>query len=310
MRVRFWGVRGSLPSSLSPTEVMRLASAGAVGAPRSQAPLTVGGNTSCVSVEASGQTIILDAGSGLRDLGRELLGGAFGSGSGTAHLFISHTHWDHIQGFPFFTPAFVKGNVIHIYGGHEGMERRFREQQRPDFFPVPLEAMPATIVFHEMQAGQPVTIGEVSVTCKSLPHPGVSFAYRLQCPEGTVVYATDGEYTHRFDDDDAEAPHLYGVDVESYVAFFRGADVLIFDAMFDLYESINRSSWGHSTALIGADLATRAGARRLVLFHHDHMASDAAIWSFGELARQAAATDPRRPELEVSVAFEGMEIVL
>jgi ribonuclease BN (tRNA processing enzyme) len=103
---------------------------------------------------------------------------------------------------------------------------------------------------------------------------------------------------------------LYGVDVESYVAFFRNADLLIFDAMFDLYESIARSSWGHSTALIGADLATRAQARRLVLFHHDHMAGDAAIWSFGDLARQAAATDPRRPNLQVQVAYEGMEIVI
>lgn len=314
MKVRFWGVRGSLPSPLPPAEVLRLIAAPGGDGAQGQRPRTVGGNTSCVSVEADGQAVILDAGSGLRDLGREMMSGAFGSafgsGGGTAHLFISHTHWDHIQGFPYFTPAFVKGNVIHIYGGHEGMRRRFREQQRPDFFPVPLKAMPATLVFHQMQPGRPVDVGSMAVTCLPLPHPGGSFAYRLRSREAMVVYASDGEYTHRFDNDDAEAPHLYGLDVENYVSFFRNTDLLIFDAMFDLHESIARGSWGHSTALIGADLATRARVRRLVLFHHDHAASDDAIWSFGEIARRAAAMDPRHPNLDVQVAYEGMEIVL
>ena len=198
--------------------------------------------------------------------------------------------------------------MLDIYGGHAGLRERLATQQRPEFFPVPLDALPATLAFHELADGEVVDLGRVRVLHQRLSHPGGSFAYRLESIGSALVYATDGEYTHRFDTDDAESPHLYGVDVESYVRFFRGADTLIFDAMYGLQESIIKADWGHSTALIGVDLAARAGVKRLVLFHHDPNISDQSIWSLGEQARDAVLSDPRQPSLDVQVAFEGMEL--
>ena len=112
--------------------------------------------------------------------------------------------------------------MLEIYGGYAGLRDRLVIQQRPEFFPVALDAMPATLSFHELGDGEVVDLGHLRVLHQSLPHPGGSFAYRVETIGSTLVYATDGEYTHRFDNDDAEAPHLYGVDVESYVSFFRG----------------------------------------------------------------------------------------
>ncbi len=301
MKIRFWGVRGSRPGH-SPADPGRDREVSSV------VPRAVGGNTPCVSVQVGDVQLILDAGSGLCALGADLMRGPLGAGAGSAHLFLSHTHWDHIQGLPFFAPAFVKGNVLEVYGGHPGLQERLATQQRPEFFPVPLDTVPATLRFHELANDEVVDLGRLRVLHQSLPHPGGSFAYRVESIGSSLVYATDGEYTHRFDTDDAEEPHLYGVDVESYVSFFRGADTLIFDAMFGLQESIAKADWGHSTALIGVDLAARAGVKRLVLFHHDPNASDASIWALGEQAREAVARDPRQPSLDVQVAFEGMEL--
>jgi phosphoribosyl 1,2-cyclic phosphodiesterase len=273
-------------------------------------PMFIGGNTACVSVEIGETFMILDAGSGLRSLGQEMMRGPWGVGRGRASLFLSHTHWDHIQGFPFFAPAFGKGNVLHVYGGHPDLRQRLAQQQRPEFFPVPLEAMAGTLRFHRLLPGQAAEIGRARVRLLALPHPGISYAYRIETAGTALVYATDGEYTHRFEDDDAEAPHLYGLDVEDYVTFFRGADVLVFDAMFALHDSIAKADWGHSTALVGVDLAVRAGVRNLVLFHHDHLASDDDIWGVGTEARRAVAVDPRKPSLQVQVAYEGLDMMI
>jgi ribonuclease BN (tRNA processing enzyme) len=200
--------------------------------------------------------------------------------------------------------------VLDIYGGHACLHDRLALQQRPEFFPVPLDALPATLNFHQLAEGEVVDLGVLRVPHQSLPHPGGAFAYRLETAGGVLVYATDGEYTHRFETDDAEAPHLYGLDVETYVSFFRGADILIFDAMYGLHESIAKADWGHSTALIGVDLAARAGVKRLVLFHHDPIATDHGIWALGEQAREAVDMYPGLSSLRVQVAYEGLELEL
>jgi phosphoribosyl 1,2-cyclic phosphodiesterase len=308
MNIRFWGVRGSVPAPASAESPAGRGSGGLESQEAEARPPAVGGNTPCVSVQVDDVQLILDAGSGIRALGKDMMRREFGAGRGRAHLFLSHTHWDHIQGLPFFAPAFVKGNALDIYGGHAGLRDRLALQQRAEFFPVPLDALPATLAFHELAAGEVVDLGRLRVLHQRLAHPGGSFAYRVESIGSSLVYATDGEYSHRFDTDDAESPHLYGVNVESYVTFFRGADTLIFDAMYGLHESIAKADWGHSTALIGVDLAARAGVKRLVLFHHDPNASDEAIWALGEQARDAVRREPRSPSLEVQVAFEGMEL--
>ncbi|HZS37596.1 MAG TPA: MBL fold metallo-hydrolase [Polyangia bacterium] len=248
MQVRFWGVRGSIASSGS-----RLAQ--------------VGGNTSCVEVRCgepgAEQTIILDAGTGLRDLGAELMR----RGPVDAALLVSHFHWDHIQGFPFFVPAYVPGNRVAIYGGGGGarpgggcasLRAAFEAQMRAPHFPVDLGAMRATLEFREVSPGARFNLGAVEVRTAAARHPNGCLAWRLDFDGRSVVYATDHEH------DDSGRPDA------GLLELARGADVLIYDAQYTPEEyAAGKRGWGHSTAEEGARLAAAAGASQLVLFHHD-----------------------------------------
>ena len=179
MRIRFWGVRGSIPSSLRFEEVEKKIFQAIIGLPdidtvnpeavwayiRALPPLvrgTAGGNTPCVEIQAGGNLLVIDAGSGLHQLGLELLKGPFGRGEGTLHLFISHPHWDHIQGFPMFMPAFVPGNRIFIYGIHD-IKKALEDQQRPFNWPVSLSYMRADMEFIRLQEGEPFDVGRVRI---------------------------------------------------------------------------------------------------------------------------------------------------
>jgi phosphoribosyl 1,2-cyclic phosphodiesterase len=247
MKVRFWGVRGSCATS---------------GSRHQQ----VGGNTSCVEVRCGApgaeQVVILDAGTGLRDLGAELSR----SGRVDAALLVSHFHWDHIQGFPFFVPAYVPGNRLAVYGGADGGSLRaaFEAQMRAPHFPVDLSAMRAELAFHEVEAGGRFRVGAVDVRTAAARHPNPCLAYRLDFEGASVVYATDHEHAPSGDAPDAEL-----------VALARSADVLIYDAQYTPAEyAAGKRGWGHSTAEEGARLAAAAGVAQLVLFHHDPARDD------------------------------------
>jgi phosphoribosyl 1,2-cyclic phosphodiesterase len=312
MKIKFWGTRGSIPTPISPAAIedkIRQALRAAVGVDLSseqaierylqRLPVTVrrtiGGNTSCVEVRAGQQLIILDAGSGLRVLGFELMKAEFGKGQGVADLFISHTHWDHIQGLPFFVPGFIPGNRLTFHSPHANLEEAFIGQQTETYFPVPLSYLGADIQFHHIPAEVWSQVGDVRVYPLQTSHPGESYAYRIEHNDQVLVYATDSEYKR-----------MSPANTQVYVDLFRNADLLIFDAQYTLSDALDKVDWGHSSPLMGAEFAHRAGVRRLALFHHDPMVDDQAIYAGLKQAETYLAK--RGSDCQVIVASEGLEI--
>jgi ribonuclease BN (tRNA processing enzyme) len=312
MKVKFWGTRGSIPTPISPATIedkIRQALRGAAGFDLSseeaierylqrlpaRVRYTVGGNTACVEVRAGQQLLILDAGSSLRLLGYELMKTEFGKGQGVADFLISHTHWDHIQGMPFFGPGFVEGNQLRFHSPHAHLEAAFVGQQTETYFPVPLSYMRADIQFHRIPAETWTHLGDLRVYPLRMSHPGESYSYRIEHGSDSLVYATDSEYKN-MDRDNTQV----------YADFFRDADLLIFDAQYSLNDVLDRAEWGHSTPVMGAELAHRAGVRRLALFHHDPLSDDRTIYA--GLKQAEAYLAKRNSHCQVVVASEGLEI--
>src|SRR5712692_9324990 len=263
MRVRFWGTRGSI----------------AKPGPRT---VRYGGNTSCVEVRAAdGTLIVLDCGTGAHDLGQALLASANGPMLG--HLLITHTHWDHIQGFPFFAPLFVPGNEWHIYepgGLGQHLEAALAGQMEYTYFPISLDQLAAGVRYHDLVEGT-FDVGGVRVTARYLNHPALALGYRLEAGGATVVYAVDHEPHSRHQPEPAgrAGPAARPVHAEDqrHVEFLAGADLVIHDAMYTMDEYPSKINWGHSAAEHAVDFAVAAGARRLALFHHEPMRDDAAL---------------------------------
>lgn len=258
MSVRFWGVRGSVPAP-GPT------TAG------------VGGNTSCVELRLGDQRILLDAGTGLRKLGDELV--ASGKPVAASVLF-SHVHWDHIQGFPFFPALFRPDTRLTLCGRPDegSLEQALSHQMTWPNFPVELKQVPATLDYRTFEIGRPFELGNAVVTAAHLNHPNGVIAYRIDYQGRSVVYATDTEhYPDRID--------------RQLVDLAAGADILIYDAQYtpEEYAGIignSRVGWGHSTWVEGVRVARAAGVGQLVLFHHDPAHDDAAVAAI----ERAAAT--------------------
>lgn len=316
LRLSFWGVRGSIPSTpeqqdcenMIQTILLKLINKPLKNEKQVKTFLRklpdsmkyfIGGNTSCVYVSIDGTHLIFDAGSGIRRLGQMLMNKEFGQGKGKAHLFLSHTHWDHIMGFPFFTPAYIPGNNIIIYGVHNRLESRISNQQEDEYYPVSLSAMGANIDFIQLRKEDSISIDGIKITNKMLNHPGGSFGYRLDYKGKSVVYATDSEYKNI-------SPERR----ESYVKFFQNADILIFDAQFTIAESIEKENWGHSTCIQGVELAARAKAKRLFFFHHDPSYSDQKLTEILTDAIRYRDEHIKNHIPELALAREGLEIEL
>ena len=273
-RVRYWGVRGSCPTPGPDT-------------------VRYGGNTSCVEVRCGDEVLILDAGSGLRALGVSL---RQEMNPVRATMLFTHLHWDHIQGFPFFMPAFIAGNELHIYGEERtnmSLLDVLRGQQMQPTFPVSLDDMGATMHFHALPRGGSFDIGEIRVTTAPLHHPGEATAYRIDYRGRSFVHASDHEHQgelHR-----------------PLVELARGADVLSYDATYTNAEylgerGMSHVGWGHSTWEEAVKMAHAAAVRQLVLFHHDPEHSDDQMDGIGHSARERFAN--------TVVAYEGMVIDL
>lgn len=315
MKVKIWGARGSIPAPL-PSQAIRAkiitALQGAKGLDLDDPlaihsyvdnlPLlvrdTIGGNTPCVEIKAGDETIIIDAGTGLRLLGTELMNGPCERGEGVIHLFLSHTHWDHIQGFPFFRPAYIRGNRINIYSVHD-VQAVLSDQMKAATFPVRLEQLGATISFIRLQGGQRFAFNDIELTTLELPHPGRAYAFRFEHQGSVFVYASDAEY--KFLDE---------VSLEPYIRFYNEADALIFDAQFTLRETFLKEDWGHSSALIGVDLARQAGVKRLILFHHDPTSSDSDLALMLEQTSAYASEQYTSEKLEIILGQDGLELNL
>jgi phosphoribosyl 1,2-cyclic phosphodiesterase/CheY-like chemotaxis protein len=288
--LRFWGVRGSIASPGAATAYY-------------------GGNTSCVEVRADGQLIVLDAGTGIRLLGDEL-NRECGERPLDLTVLITHTHWDHIQGFPFFTPAYNPRNHIHILGYEgavEGLASTLRGQMQSPYFPVTMREMPGHITVQELKELE-FRIGSIRVQAHFLNHPGVTVGYRLNTSAGAICYLPDNEPFQRFklstDEVSEESLEFARARDQQLVSFLRGADVLILDAQYDATEYPGVVGWGHSCVEDAVTLALNAGAKQLFLFHHDPRHDDEKVAQMLAGAREQAAK--KKSKLRIEAAREGL----
>jgi len=273
MRIRFWGTRGSIPTP-------------------GQRTVRYGGNTACVEVrDQSNALLVLDAGTGLRELGLSLAN----AGPLTVELLLSHLHWDHIQGIPFFRPAYDPDSTLRIHG--PAQQRPLREMlglgMDDPFFPVDLDGLPVKLEVHDLKSGAQRKIGPYDVRAARIYHTAPALAYRVEVDGRSLVYATDTE-----DAANGEANPV--------IALARGADTLIHDAQF--LDGDFKRGWGHSTVAGAIDVAAQAEVRRLILYHHDPDRTDDALDAIAAEAQRSAHA--LRPDLEVVVAREGLELVV
>jgi anti-anti-sigma factor len=253
---------------------------------------TASGNTPCVEIRSGHDIFIIDAGSGIRQLGLELMQGPCGRGEGVVHLFFSHPHWDHIQGFPFFRPAFIPGNKIFIYSVHD-METALERQQEALSFPVSLSYMQATRHFIRLKAGDTLEFDDLKVRNIRNHHPGDAYGFRFEKGDKAFVYASDASYPD-------------GVDMRPYLNFFADAEVVIFDAQFTQRESDEKEDWGHSSSFVGIEMAHQARVKKLVLFHYDPTYSDKDLEKILEDALKFQQNQyPGAPPVNILMAQEG-----
>lgn len=299
MKIKFWGTRGSI-SSPGPTTTK------------------YGGNTACVEVSDSQTLAIFDAGTGIRLLGEDLL--RRGPERVEGHLFISHFHFDHIGGFPFFRPLYLKGNKFTIYGC-EGTGRKleniFVGQMSPEYFPVTMSEMPAELNFVQLTT-RPINLNGWTITPAYINHPGLALAYKIDTGKSKIVYMTDNEpfrYLLRqqskkqevFDDLKRGQVELEREDL-MLVDFFEGADLLIHDGQYTQEEYPPHLGWGHSFYEFAFEMALQGHVKKLLFFHHDPDRTDADLDK--QLEKIQTLAKARGATLDIGAAFEGQEIQL
>ncbi|MBU1379015.1 MAG: MBL fold metallo-hydrolase [Alphaproteobacteria bacterium] len=320
MLVRFWGTRGSLPVAQQAGAIQaKIAQALVAGSGRTFADVAeadafaranldfatygaYGGATSCVEIEgADSAFLVCDMGSGLREFGIDSFRRIAGGHAPVYHFFLSHLHWDHIMGFPFFGPAFNPAATIVIHAGHEDAEIALRRQQEEISFPVPFDWLRAKFEFVVHKPGEPFEVDGVTVSLCAQHHSHDSYGYRFEREGRSVVYSTDSE--HKIDTMDAEA---------AFEAFFANADLVICDTMYSLGDTVSlKQDWGHSSNIVAVDLCRAARAKTLALFHHEPTYTDQDIQRMhAETVRYEELVRADRPALEVICAYDGLEVAV
>ena len=297
-RIRFWGVRGSVPVP-------------------GRGTVRYGGNTACVEIRADDELIILDAGSGIRELGLSLQK-EFGANPIKVSLLISHPHWDHIQGFPFFIPFYNDKNRIRVFG-YDSVDSGLREiligQMATPFFPIALYNLPGKIQFESLDQTD-FNIGQVRIVARRVNHPGVCLGYRVVTSKGSICYLPDHEPYESLTVHAAESSGISAEEIKqralteraALMEFLRDADVLIIDSQYTDDEYRSHVGWGHGSISTAVSQAKDAHVRKLVLFHHDPRHDDEMIDRMVESARALAAENANG--LVIEAAREGAEIML
>src|SRR5215470_13002268 len=296
-RIKFWGTRGSIP----------------VPSPET---LRYGGNTTCVELRADGEIIVLDAGSGIRPLGIAL-DREFQARPIKLSLLITHAHWDHIQGFPFFKPAYDSKNEIRIFG-FDGAGATFREimtePMRSPFFPITMRELSAKMDINKLSEMK-LSLGKLDIHAAFVNHPGVCAGYRIITSGGSVAFLPDHEpyefFLHSARGKELSAEQAREIAAEQHAAliqFLRGSDILILDSQYTDQEYETRIGWGHGSISSAVSLALEAEAQTLLLFHHDPSHDDEMVDTMVESARELAMKSENH--LEVAGAQQGSEILL
>ena len=317
MKIKLFGVRGSISAPLNNqlytekiTEIIeRLVDTHITS--RDQIPrfieslpghlkYTAGGDTTCITVtDNTGHVSIIDCGTGGRVAGDELIRTVFGKGKGTLEFFITHTHWDHIQGIPFFKPLYVPGNLVNFRSPYPDLENRLINQQVKEFFPMPFLATASTKKFHTLEKDQITEYPSgMKVSFHALKHPGGSYAYKFEENGKKFIFATDAEFT--------------GEDIDlvrSMTPFFGGADILVLDSQYTLDESFAKFDWGHTSYTMAVNVATIWGIKKLILTHHEPAYNDKKVFDILEEAIEHKRNLGGSP-LEILLAREGMVIDL
>ncbi len=325
MKVKLWGVRGSLPSPVSPEkdefklrgllkqfiDFQSTTKSSDVNEfiqtiPRHKVQ-GYGGNTACVQVSSKKQTLIIDGGSGIRRLGEILVCGPCGSGQGEVHLLMTHFHWDHLIGLPFFMPIFIPGNKIHIYSVQKDAEESIKTLFKKPNFPVPYEYLGADIIYHTLEPRKQVEFEDIKVTPYELDHPDPCWGYRFEHNGKVFSYCVDSEGTR-----------VSRKEIGEDLPLYQGVDLMVFDAQYSFLEAAERVDWGHSSAPIGLDIAMRENVKEILFVHHDPAASDDHIASIEEQTRnyyEAQLRVAKKQKKEISevewhFAHEGEEFDL
>ncbi len=321
MEVKLWGVRGSLPSPLSNTEyrgkireiVRRAAQSGvgnddaSIGSFIDDLPDTLkhtyGGNTTCVTVTSdSGRMYIVDCGTGFRRLGDELMKGDCGRGTGVLYILLTHNHWDHIQGIPFFKPLYVPGNLLKFYSPYKNQKDLLMRQMEPPCFPARFNGTASTKEYHLLDSANltPVEFDDgMVVDFYPLKHPNGSYAYRFRQNGKTFVFATDAEFTGEMLEE--------GGEISDH--FFGNADLLILDSQYTLDESFSKFDWGHTSFTMAVNCGLRWNTKKLVLTHHEPAYSDEKLYE-NFLSAVEHRDNQNNETLKIYMATEEMEFTI
>ena len=289
MKFKFWGVRGSIATPGSST-------------------VKYGGNTTCIEVRTDkGDLIILDAGTGIHMLGQQLKQHPL-----TAHILITHTHWDHIQGLPFFAPIFMQDNRVKIYGGldpvtHEGIKRALGVQLQYSYFPIREAELKATIEHNTIRPGETINVGDAKITAILLSHPVLNFGYRIECDNQSLFFTGDYEPLYNiYEPEDAEYDEyqlFINAKLEEVTAAMKNVDVLIMDSSYASEEYKSKKGWGHGTYDLSIKHAKLAKAKKLFFTHHEPTRTDGQL----DIIYQQLLQDNPDLACEIIMAKEGIE---
>lgn len=263
--------------------------------------------TTCVEIHSSSQQIIIDAGSGLRTLSEEMVKGPAGKGRAEIHIFLTHFHWDHLLGLPFFAPHFIKGNKIHYYAVQPELEAMVKVKFTKPLFPVAFENLPADIHFHQLEPRKKIKLGDLEITPYKLDHPDPCWGYRIESQGKAYAHCVDTEGTRN-------SREALGADLPLY----QDADLMFYDAQYTLPELAEKANWGHSAAQIGLDIAFRENIKHVLFAHHDPGANTGEINALKAQTREyydwriksAAANNVKLPEVKWRYSYEGLVIDL